>query len=336
MVRGLPIIFSQRDFLQPLGFSPSVTISQSGCLLTSFAMIARYYGKATDPVDLNRAFKAANLYLELDDLADDDLTKIFPDVVFQESLLYPNEPPTPADLTKLKELLDDPTLSVILEIDMGGGNTHFAPCVGVNGVVTIANPWDKTVEDFSANYGDPVKNILKYIVYKGTPASVDQQLLDQLRQQRDANWNLHLEDIAQTQMVKNQLSGTQTQLNETKQKYDESEKEVIAINGALETLTKTNKDYASEAYTAEQAENSLRDLLHMLANQVGISNVNLKDKDLADATAANIDVIQIELKNRSNDIEALKQSLPKKIVDSVINKSFWQKFLGWFFEPNPS
>src|SRR6266704_724315 len=126
MVRGLPIIFSLRDFLQPLGFSPSVTISQSGCLLTSFAMIARYYGKATDPVDLNRAFKAANLYLELDDLADDDLTKIFPDVVFQESLLYPNEPPTPADLTKLKELLDDPTLSVILEIDMGGGNTHFA------------------------------------------------------------------------------------------------------------------------------------------------------------------------------------------------------------------
>lgn len=348
MVRGIPIIFGQRDFTQTIGFSPTATIANYGCLLTSMAMIARYYGKITDPVDLNKTFKANNIYIGTDELTDDALTKVFPDIIFQESFVFPdatfnpdgsvNTPAVPADLAKLKFLMDDPTLSVIVEIDVRGidghfESNHFAVCVGVNGIVTIDNPWDKQQEDFSILYGDPVKNIIKYIVYKGTPASVDQQLLDQLRQQRDANWNLHLEDLHNLTIIKDQVSNLQTQIQDLTKKSNEQANEIITLNSTIQTMAGSNKDYASEALTSGQQETALREYLHAIAGKVGISKTNINDGNLAEQALTNINSLQNELQSRDQELNKLKQSIPQKMVEVILskNKSLWQKFIGLFW-----
>lgn len=304
-------------------------------------MIARYYGKITDPVDLNKALKANNLYIGTDELADDALTKIYPDIIYQESLVYPNDPPTPADLTKLKELMDDPTLSVILEIDMGNGSTHFVVCVGVNGVVTIDNPWDKAQEDFAYLYGDPVRKVIKYVVYKGTPASVDQQLLDQLRQQRDNNWNLYQEQITTNQIIQTQLTSIQKQLDDantriTNLKTEISQTSQSAANLATALANKNKEDSTAidEGIVAVEQENTLRDCLHAIAARIGIATTDKKDGDLTEAVLANIDVMEVELKNRNKTINTLKESLPQKVVDAIMNQSFWQKIKVYMFGPS--
>jgi len=172
-MRTLPVVFSQNDpqwDLKPLGNSTSVDLGQDGCLDTSFADLAVYYGKNTDPAQIDIAFEQGNIFVSGDLLPDNALAQLYPDITYQGSDHYET---IPADLGKLKTYLADPTISVIVCIDMGGGNVHFSPVVDTDGndSVTIANAWDGKVEPFSQDYGDPKRNILRFIVYKGIPAT---------------------------------------------------------------------------------------------------------------------------------------------------------------------
>lgn len=169
-MKTLPKVFNQRDpqwEYTPLG-TATVDIGQDGCYDTSMADCACYFGKVTDPLQLNKAFTDNKVYENTDLLPDNALSDIYPDIVYQETDHYET---TPADLNKLKDLVADSTLFVIVCIDMGSGNVHFTPVVDCDGTtVTIANPWDGQIENFSNSYGDPAKNILKFVVYKGTSA----------------------------------------------------------------------------------------------------------------------------------------------------------------------
>ncbi len=174
--RTLPVVFGQRDpryANDPLGTSPSVTIGIGGCYVTSMTMVARYYGKHEDPTThedftphvLNLWFTRGNIYQNGDLLSDGALQQVFGDITLQEVDNYQN---VPADLQKLGQLLSDQTLSVICELDLGNGNTHFVVALGTDGNdVQIANPWTGLVELLSATYGDAKTAILKFVVYKG-------------------------------------------------------------------------------------------------------------------------------------------------------------------------
>ena len=62
-MRTYPQIYSQRDpqwASQKLGTVIGATIGQYGCFITSFAMIARYYGHQITPNALNDIFTQKN------------------------------------------------------------------------------------------------------------------------------------------------------------------------------------------------------------------------------------------------------------------------------------
>lgn len=171
-MRTLPIVFSQNDpqwQFKPLG-DAQVDLGQDGCLNTAFADLGVYYGKDTDPARIDDAFEKAGIFIDEDLLPDNALNQLYSDISYQGSDHYES---VPADLGKLQNYLNDPTVSVIVCIDMGGGNVHFSPVVDTDGndSVTLANPWDGKIESFSQDYGDPKTNILRFIVYKGTPVT---------------------------------------------------------------------------------------------------------------------------------------------------------------------
>jgi len=156
-----------------LGTSPTVTLGQAGCLVTSFCVLAEYYGIPILPDAMNQRLINANLFADSDLVSnDEDLHELFPDIQYIESV---HSEKIPADLNLLKAFLSDPTQSVILEIDLGNGQVHYTPAVDSDGIsVSIMNVWDGRVEDLKLTYGDPATVILKYIVYKGLPKSMDQ------------------------------------------------------------------------------------------------------------------------------------------------------------------
>src|SRR5437016_3731665 len=112
-MRILPIIFKQSDPRWAdikLGNSPSVTLGQSSCYVCSFAMIANYYGKKVTPDQLNQILIDKKLYVNEDEIGGDDtLQLVYPDIKFEKEYLFPDDPPTPADLNLLKTLMSDPT-----------------------------------------------------------------------------------------------------------------------------------------------------------------------------------------------------------------------------------
>jgi len=187
-MRQLPIVYSQRDpkwASQRLGTVNGTTIGAEGCFTTSLAMLANYYGHPVTPAQLDDLFTNGDtgdgkktFYADGNLCTDDILQKVFADCVYQKTYNYAS---TAADLNQLKTLLSDPTLSVVLELDFDhdpndGIQTHFVVAVDCDGTnVTIADPWPVpgSIDPFAKNYGsNPAQTILKYVVYKGTPAPI--------------------------------------------------------------------------------------------------------------------------------------------------------------------
>jgi len=77
------LLFSQKDSkwaLDKLGTS-SVTIGAYGCLITSTAMICKYFGKETNPGKINKDLIDVNGYASDNLLKFDAITTIYPDIV---------------------------------------------------------------------------------------------------------------------------------------------------------------------------------------------------------------------------------------------------------------
>lgn len=172
LVNQLTVI-AQRDphwAFQRLGTVDGTTIGQEGCYDTCFAIVAQYAGhKEASPATIDDA--ATNkLYVDGNLATDDMLEKIYPDCKYQQTIPYANDP---ADLNKLKDLLSDPTIAVILELDFDhdpndGIQTHFVVAASCDGTkVVIDDPWYAEIIDFTEHYGNnPQQTILKFVIYK--------------------------------------------------------------------------------------------------------------------------------------------------------------------------
>lgn len=177
-MRQYPYIYSQRNSqwaADQLGTAAGATIGAYGCLLTCHAMKAGYYGHQIAPDALNDIYKQKNLYISQDLIADADINSVYPDVQLTDTRSYTSGP---ADLNYLKELSQDETLTVTIEVDFDhnpndGIQTHFVELHSFDGVnLQIYDPWYGSDDNFTLHYGtDPAITIQKIAVYKGTPTT---------------------------------------------------------------------------------------------------------------------------------------------------------------------
>jgi hypothetical protein len=196
-MNSLPIIYNQRDPKwagQRLGTVNGVTIGTDGCYVTSLAMACCYFGYIVTPAELDDIFTDRKLYVSGNLVTDDLLTKITPPAVKLYGVFHYDS--TKADLNKLKQLLSDPSLFVVLEVDFdhnagNGIQTHFLPAVRFEGDrLIVADPWYGVEAPFSDHYGtDPETTILKYVVYQGKPPENLEQKLKDKTDEANENWD---------------------------------------------------------------------------------------------------------------------------------------------------
>ena len=175
-MRTYPVIYNQQDpqwGSKQIGSVSGANIATVGCYLTDYAMTACYYGHQVRPDELNDIFNRQNIYVQGDLLTDDALTKVFPDITYQQTYDFAA---VPANLGLLQQLAADEATTVILELDFDhnpndGIQTHFVCLHDYDGkTLTIFDPWWGTDSDFSLHYGtDPKTTILKFVVYHGNP-----------------------------------------------------------------------------------------------------------------------------------------------------------------------
>jgi hypothetical protein len=262
-MRDYTIIYSQRDPAwqsSQLGSTQGATIGAYGCLLTCQAMKAGYYGHEIKPNALNDIYNQRDLYINGDLLNDNAISNVFNDIVLTDSQSYVG---IPANLSYLKQLAADPTLTVTIEVDFDhnpndGVQTHFVELHDFDGVtLTIFDPWYGSADNFATHYGtDPATTIQKITVYKGTPAKpgtfVDADTFNKLVSNSTANdavcdeLSLHHDvgkdaEIATVRQLKtNKAQAEQTILNLNKQIPDLEGQISTLNNQVLDTTQKLN------------------------------------------------------------------------------------------------
>lgn len=353
MTRPLPIVFGQTDYLQQLGTTGG-TIHDYGCYLTSFANLAKACGKDTDPIALNKAFIDQKVYVNGNLLPDDALTKIFPDIVYQKSYEFPNEvkdasgnvvsPAVPADLNLLCELLKDPSTWVLIKLNVPAPfYTHFVLCAGINGVVSIADPMTKHIDDFSSKYGDPSTNIIKFVVYKGTPVNTTgdglnyEQLFNDKRVECDANWNMGTEVISylgieitpndkegMAKRAKDKIDNYLAQIGQYKKaaedaqtKYESAQHDILDLKGEIAEIHTTDKNYGQQALDAQHLAKDREDFLHMISDEVGVQYDPSNDKKLVDEVLQQISLLRNQ--QTSNPQQGQLQTIVSHFVSLGIN-----------------
>lgn len=180
MILNVPI-FGQRDpkwANKPLGSSTS-TLGGYGCLVTCLAMLAKYYGKDTDPDRLNTALKNingfanGNLYKWYE-----GITKLYTDVTITKLQNCPN-PLTTTDFNAIKAEIDAGR-PVILQVDFIPATStvdmHFVLLVGYEGdTYWVNDPWYGDKANLT-RYGDPKITVQQYVFHSGpvpAPGSSD-------------------------------------------------------------------------------------------------------------------------------------------------------------------
>lgn len=164
---NLPL-FSQRDSKwasKKLG-TGTITIGTAGCLLTCLAMVAKYYGKDTDPDRMNQSLIGVNGFAQQNLYIWGSINKVYGDIS------EPKRVPTPNPLTSAQFAEIDAELAagrpVIIEVDFvpstASVDMHFVVLTGKdsNGNYIVADPW---YGDSGANlgrYGVPAKTIQQY------------------------------------------------------------------------------------------------------------------------------------------------------------------------------
>lgn len=157
---------SQRDSRwgsQRLGTVDATTIGSHGCVITSMAMLSTYYNHPILPNEIDDILTDRNLYYDGNLFVNGSITKIFPDIVFDNVLFCES---TPAPIDKIKAYLDNGKPCVVALINFG--IRHYVLVVGYEGNnIYVNDPWQGDQVAINDRWGDPAVKILQINFFSG-------------------------------------------------------------------------------------------------------------------------------------------------------------------------
>lgn len=185
----LPIKYSQFDPLWSknlLGFNtdPKYDLYNFGCLVTSIAMVLRYYGIDETPASLNDKLKAVEGFTDGGLYVHGAVSKIYPHIQ-EKNVQMPKEPLTNEQMTEIKMALQNKQ-PVIFGLDYNPKTLytdyHFAVVVGYNETdendFTLADPLGARVhslKNYLGWYRPSARNsISSYFIYTNTSLPQEQ------------------------------------------------------------------------------------------------------------------------------------------------------------------
>jgi len=146
----------------------AATIAQQGCLITAVSAVCRYYGKDTDPAQLNRdllrvgGYANGNLYKWW------SLGAIYPDIRVRE---YIDCQTVPAPLDKIDAELAagrPPIVWVDFNPATAYNDMHWVVIIGHTegrADYLIMDPWTGKIVPFKTLYSDPARYIFRIVTY---------------------------------------------------------------------------------------------------------------------------------------------------------------------------
>jgi len=334
-MRTYPQIYSQRDpqwASQRLGTVDGATIGQYGCYITSFAMTAGYFGHQITPNALDDIFTNKQLYANGDLINNDgDLSKVFPDILFQQAYDYSNNP---ADLNLLKQLLADDTLAVIIELDFDhdpndGIQTHFVCLHDYDGTTfKIYDPWYGTDDDFSLHYGsNPAQTIQKFVVYKGSPvgatvavnANVFPQLVDKATKYDafNAAGYTTVDDVIKKV---GDLTSANTQFQQDVQKL---QGQISDMASAIQKVKDEDIQAVDDSITAQHQRDQAIGDVSFVKNLLGLTP-QATDDDMHTAVTA----MQTTIKQLQDQVKQL-QAQPPQVNQQTVAEAQTNSLLDW-------
>lgn len=140
-----------------------------------------------------------------------------------------------------------------------------------------------------------------------------------------------LQQLAKDDQVTQQ--NLQLSINDLQLKYDNEQKETIALNDALAKLTNTNKDYAGQTYQSSQNVSEIEGYLDEIATGLGVNIKGLNDNSIMQACLQAIGKLQDQNNSCQKQLSTFTQI--KNSVNQTINnpqaKSFFDKLASWIW-----
>lgn len=173
------------------------TIGAYGCTITALSCII-----GTTPDVANERLKSVNGFAQGNLVIWDKLAEAFPGIKIKRVWSYDN-----ADV-----LANVPNVLVEVDGKPIGGYRHWVVYIGNKKMI---DPWDGT-EKSTTSYPSP----LSYCVILGkwnkpSPVSDDQKVIDELRSERDRNWQLYQSEIVRREEAEKQAQQANIELNGT-------------------------------------------------------------------------------------------------------------------------
>lgn len=334
----IPVLYSQRDSRWANKFLGTSTVSMIGvygCVLTSLCMLVDYYGKNTTPDIFNTALSTVGFFYQGTLATWYPVNKVYPDIICDSVVLCGDVPAPMADIDAYLSLGKPVIVEVDFDHDTSDGiQTHFVLIYDkADGKYAIADPWygdTSTIQDrYCTNSGlypsKPSDTILQVVYYTGpVPQQQDQQaIIDQLRTERDTDWNLYQGEVQKNADLQHENAGLKAQVDS----YDT----FIATLAMRLNVAKGQSDILGAIGTLISEE----DTLHKTVQERDTLKQELSDTESAlsksqtDYSQANTDKIGFQrqvttltsqLSDANTMIASLKQATDFRIIFPLLGK----------------
>lgn len=160
-------IFGQRDSRwanQRLGTVNGTTIGSHGCVITSLSMLAGYYGHGVFPNELDDIFTNRNLYVQGNLVAMNNITKVYPDILWQGNQDFYN---TPAPIDSIRREIDERRPCFVWVYN--NGIEHCMVAVGYkDNQIVVHDPWVGDKVSILDRWGDSAQEIIHVNYFKSS------------------------------------------------------------------------------------------------------------------------------------------------------------------------
>ena len=315
---NLPTLYSQTDSRWSsdlLGFNTDskYNMYNYGCLVTSMAMVCKYYGKDVNPSDINKKLKEKQGFVSGGLYVWGSLSKVFSDI--SESKIDTPSALNDGQLNEIKGAMDS-GYPVVFQLDYNpktvANDTHYVVGIGYDSSdinnFTIADAIDgkiKSIKDYLGWLRPSVKEtVYQYIIYKGKVPTPYEDTTSSIYVENDVYSGL----VGNSEKWESLVEYLEIGISAGKVSFDDVKKVIAGLKSR-------NTDIQNQLTLCQSELKNKEEQVERLEEQLKIESAS---KDTISKMQVQIDTLAKEKGTLNNNIAELEveiKSLKAKISD---------------------
>lgn len=191
--------------------------------------------------------------------------------------------------------------------------------------------------------GNPNNSLI--IIHPKQPVTNYEELYNTCRVDRDTNWDAFTDVVSymgitpdatnkpgtvqsakdKIDQYKEQIAQLTQEDGDYKQKYEAEQVENVALNDALQKISTSNKDYATQTIEAQHALAPLQNDLYAIADRLHVNRVNVANDALTEDCLAAIDSLNQTIQQNKKQQQLLEKKYQQwvKALIAFFTKKLW-------------